>query len=101
MGKVYTLRFDKSKRREYAVDVKEFFEKYQPKKEYQEYEYRVCAMGYKMLIGTPILINIDGTYVKSDDLPKICKSSPFLLYSYLSLLKNPSEGKEVWNLIWG
>ena len=91
--KYYILKFDKSKRREYSVDIKEYFEKYQIKKDN-------ISSGYKMLVGTPVLLNIEGTYVKSDDLPKICKSSPSLLYNYLSLLKNPSEGKEVWYLIW-
>ena len=98
--KVYTLKFDKTKKRKYAVDIKEFFDRYQSHKEYQEHEYRVAADGYKMLIGTPLLVNIDGTYVKAEDLPKICNSSPFLLYNYLSLLKNPQEGSEMWNLIW-
>lgn len=98
--KVYTLKFDKNKKREYSVDIKEFFEIYQSQKENPSYEYRKCATGYHLLIGAPLLVNIDGTYVKSDDLGKICKSSPFLLFNYLTLLKQPKEGYEVWRLIW-
>lgn len=98
--KTYTLKFDKNKKRDYAVDIKEFFEKWQPQEAHPEYEDRVCAKGYKMFIGTPILVNIDGTYIKSDDLPKICKSSSFLLFNYMTLLKQPKEGFETWRLIW-
>lgn len=94
--KKITLKFDKSKRREYAVDIKEFFEKYQVKKD-------SISSGYKMLIGTPVLLNIEGTYITMENACKICKSSGPVVSQYFLSLKHPEcdESTDIYyNLIW-
>ena len=87
--KKYFLKFDRKRRFDYAVDLKSFYKKYQtPEK------------GYKLLVGTPILVNIQGTYVDISNLADIYVGPAKLLYEYISGIKMHDGKNEVWNLRW-
>ena len=88
--KKYVLRFDRKSRFEYAVDLKDFYKKYSVKME----------KGYKMLVGSPTLVNIQGTYVDINNLANIYVGPAKLLYEYIQGIKMHDSKNEVWNLRW-
>ena len=96
----YVLRFDRNRRFEYAVDLNDFYEKYSVKKVYKEYDEQTMANGYKMLIGTPTLVNIEGTYVDINNLANIYKGPAQLLFNYISGVKTHENINELWELRW-
>lgn len=64
------------------VDLKEYYRKYDDPKS-----------SYKLLNGAPLLVNVEGHYVKANDLPDLVCNRRFipLVNKWIMELKNPSN----------
>ncbi len=53
--------------------------------------------GYKMLNGTPILVNVDGSYIKVTDIPDLLVSKKYAkqVNDWLAELKQPLKTSEL------
>jgi len=67
-----------------TVDLKEYYETYDNNRQ-----------TYKLLKGAPLLVNVQGSYVKADDLPKLVVNKRFIIIvnQFLLELINPTERK--------
>lgn len=52
-----------------------------------------ASNGYKMLQGTPIIVNIEGSYIKANDIPELLVSRKYAkqVMDWLMELKEPSN----------
>lgn len=60
---------------------------------------------YRMLTGTPIVVNVEGTYVKADDIPNLVTDRRYImeLNRWLIELRNPQTQPghfTVLNFVW-
>lgn len=61
------------------IDLKEFYAKYDSK------------IGYKLLSGAPLVISIEGTYIKVDDLTNLVvnRSKAYIVNQWITEIRNP------------
>lgn len=52
-----------------------------------------ASTGYKMLQGTPLLVSVEGSYVKANDIPELLVSRKYSkqVMDWLQELKNPTN----------
>jgi len=77
-----------------TVDLKEYYETYES-----------SQRSYKLLVGAPLLVNVEGSYVNANDLPNLVvnKSKLFAVNQWLIELKNPqlnTKHSAVLNFMW-
>ena len=75
------------------VDLKAYYETYDNNRQ-----------TYKLLKGAPLLVNVQGSYVEANDLPKlVCnKRNAIIVNQWLLELKNPTDTDcyTVLNFVW-
>jgi len=73
------LDYYKAVREHKLIDIKSFYSTYNGRS------------GYKMLTGTPLIVNVDGYYVKADDLTELTinRSLVPIVLKWISAVKYP------------
>ena len=71
--------------------------RYKPDKvvdRFKFYKTYSASNGYKMLNGTPLLVNVDGSYIRANDIPELLVSRKYAkqVNDWLAELKEPSNG---------
>lgn len=75
------------------VNLKEFYETYDSNRQ-----------TYALLKGAPLLVNVQGSYVKANDLPNLVCNKRFVIIvnQWLLELRNPidKDNRKVLNFVW-
>lgn len=85
------------------VDRDKFFKKYSLEKtDVNGVPFRVIQP-YKMLQGTPLLVNVEGSYINANDIPELLVSRKYSkqVNDWLQELRNPTNaGGEILDFVW-
>lgn len=91
---IVKLNYIKAKKENWLIDYKEFMNKYSVVNKSVTIRQEDIIQPYKMMLGTPKLINIEGSYISVDNLFELALNNKNLVSKYISTLKSAADDKE-------